>query len=131
MELKNKEAFATTVAWMIVVVMSLALLFVIFFLWQWAKVYSANQTGAAELARATQNRQIAKLDADAQIERARGVAESNKIVADGLGGPEGYLRFLAIEAMKEQRGAVIYVPTEAGIPITEATRFNHVPNLTE
>lgn len=57
---------------------------------------------------------------------ALGVAEANRIVADGLGGPEGYLRYLHIESLKEARaqGAqVIYVPTEAGLPILEASRL--------
>ena len=48
--------------------------------------------------------------------------------ATGLGGPEGYLRYLAIDAMKAQamssNASTIYVATEAGIPITEASRFN-------
>lgn len=50
------------------------------------------------------------------------------VIANGLGGPEGYLRYLAIQAMNEQahsaNSTTVYVPTEAGIPITEAARFN-------
>lgn len=100
-------------------------------------VWSAEMSGKAEYAKAEQNRQItvrmaqakkdsAQLLADAQITQARGISESNRIIADGLGGPEGYLRYLWIEAMREGKDGttVIYVPTEAGIPITEADRLN-------
>jgi hypothetical protein len=93
-------------------------------------VWRAGLSGGAELRRAEQNRQItiqeakAKLESakylnEAEVIRARGVAESNKIVADGLGGPEGYLRYLWIQQVSGQPG-VIYVPTEAGMPILEA-----------
>lgn len=89
-----------------------------------------------ELARATQNRQIkiqeanaekeaAKALAEAEIERARGVAEANKIIGDSLKGNEAYLRYLWINGL--QQGAtpqVVYVPTEAGLPILEAGRTN-------
>lgn len=100
------------------------------------KVYEQNLAGEAELARATQNRQIkiqeakakleaATLDAQAEIERAKGVAEANKIIGDSLKGNEAYLRYLWIQGLQD--GAtpqVVYVPTEAGLPILEAGRTN-------
>ena len=99
-------------------------------------VWQQRLQGQAELARAEQNRQIvvneakakleaAKFWAQAEIERAKGVAEANKIIADGLGGPEGYLRYLYIESLKEAEAngdKIIYIPTEAGLPILEAGR---------
>lgn len=88
--------------------------------YQWSKIAG----GQGDLDKARFTRQIAELDAQAEIARARGVSEANKIIADGLGGPEGYLRYLSIEAMKNRQGDTVYVPTEAGIPITEAGRFN-------
>ncbi len=100
-------------------------------------VWNQGLAGEAELARAEQNRQIAINEAkakkesavflaDSEIERARGVAEANRIIADGLGGPEGYLRYLYIEGLKEAEAngdKVIYIPTEAGLPILEANRL--------
>lgn len=99
-------------------------------------VYQQNLAGEAELARATQNRQIriqeakakqeaATLEAQTEIERAKGVAEANKIIGDSLKGNEAYLRYLWIQGLQE--GAtpqVVYVPTEAGLPILEAGRTN-------
>lgn len=97
-------------------------------------VWSSGKAGEAELAQAEYNRQIivrqaqakkdaASLEADAAIAHARGVAESNKIIANDLGGPEGYLRFLYIQMLQESDGKqIIYVPTEAGLPILEASK---------
>ena len=95
-------------------------------------VWQQGLAGQAELKRAEQNRQItiqearAKKEsavelAQAEIERAKGVAEANRIVADGLKGHDEYLRYLWID--KVAGGAnreVIYVPTEANLPILEA-----------
>lgn len=98
-------------------------------------VWEQGMTGRAELARAEQNRQIARFEAQAElaraegaaqaeVARARGNAEANAIIADGLGGPEGYLEYLYIQALKDSETEVIYVPTEAGLPILEAGRRN-------
>lgn len=103
------------------------------------KVYSSEMHGKAVLAEAESSRQVAVREAlalkdsaaykaEAEIIRANGVAQANAIIAGGLGGPEGYLRYLAIDAMKEQARSpnttTVYLPTEAGVPITEASRFN-------
>lgn len=98
-------------------------------------VYEQGLRGEAELARAEQNRKIkiqeaqasrdaAKMLADAEVERAKGVAEANKIIGDSLKGNQDYLRYLWIQNLQE--GAtpqVVYVPTEAGLPILEAGRI--------
>ncbi len=103
------------------------------------RVYNMEMRGKAVLAEAESSREVAVREAlalkdsalhkaDAERIRAQGVADANRIIADGLGGPEGYLRYLAIDAMREQahsaNASTIYVATEAGIPITEASRFN-------
>lgn len=96
-------------------------------------VWQQGLVGEGELRRAEQNRKIAVQEAQAkqdaakalaaaEVERARGVSEANRIIADGLGGPEGYLRWLWIDALKAESNSVIYVPTEANLPILEATR---------
>lgn len=98
------------------------------------RVWNAETAGEAELAQASSNRRIAvleaqalmdsaKLKAQAEIERAKGVAEANRIVSDGLGGPEGYLRYLYINGIEKTENQIIYVPTEAGLPILEANRL--------
>ena len=90
--------------------------------------------GKAELAKADYSKQVtvqeakAKEDAavhlaNAEIARAKGVAQANEIIGNSLKDNEAYLRWLYIEGMKEKTGQeVIYVPTEAGLPILEAGR---------
>lgn len=93
------------------------------------KPWLAEQNGKAELRQAEQNRQIAVLEAQAkkesaiqlaqaEIERARGVAEANKIIAESL--DEQYLRYLWIQGLNDGTSEVVYVPTEANLPILEA-----------
>ena len=99
------------------------------------RVYSATMTGEAEFAQAEQNRRIAILEAEAklesakalalaEVERAKGVAEANRIIGQSLQGNEGYLRSLWIQNLesgsKDGNLSVIYVPTEANIPILES-----------
>lgn len=88
--------------------------------------------GQAELAQADGNRQIkvqeakaayesADYTAKAEVRKAEGVAAANKIMSESLGGPEGYLRWKYIEMLETTKNSqVIYVPTEAGLPILEA-----------
>lgn len=97
------------------------------------RVWQQTKVGEAELARAEQNRQIAiqearakeesaKSLANAEIIRAEGIAQANKIIGDSLKNNDAYIRYLWVEALRETQNKVIYIPTEAGIPITEATR---------
>lgn len=100
-------------------------------------VYSKRMAGKAAYEEAVQNRRIRVLEAEAaleaatltaraEIERARGANEANRIMADGLGGSENYLRWSYINMLQETAGKqgreVIYIPTEAGMPILEAGR---------
>lgn len=97
------------------------------------EVYEQNLKGQAELARAEQNRQIqiaqskakaeaAQYEAAAETTRARGVAVANQIIGQSLQGNEAYLHYLWIHTLNDSTKQVIYVPTEAGLPILEAGR---------
>ena len=98
-------------------------------------VWQQRLAGEAELARAEANRQIAvreaqaKLDSadllnQAEVKRAHGVAQANHIIGDSLNGRGEYLRYLWINGLTEGNGTpkIIYVPTEAGLPILGAHR---------
>lgn len=96
-------------------------------------VWQQRLQGEAALARATQDRQIAVQEANAkkeaavdlaaaEVERAKGVAQANKIIGDSLHNNEDYLRYLFVNNLAETKDQVIYVPTEAQLPILEATR---------
>lgn len=97
------------------------------------EIWTQRQHGLAELARADGNRQIrlteakaemesAKCHAEAEIIRAKGVAEANKIIGDSLKDNESYLRYRWIEGLQTNQMQVVYIPTEAGLPILEAGR---------
>ena len=103
-------------------------------------VWSATKAGQAELAQATANRQIkvqeaealaasAEFQAKAEVIRAQGVAKANEIIGKSLEGNESYLRYLWIQSLADKTGdkEVIYVPTEANLPLLEASRLNHTP----
>jgi len=116
----------------IAIIAVIALAGAMFVLPQW-NVWRAEMEGRAALAQAENERKVqieeakarleaSKFYAEAEIERAKGVAEANRIMAVGLGGPEGYLRYLWINKLGENDQDVIYIPTEAGIPILEAGR---------
>lgn len=63
----------------------------------------------------------AKAKAEAEVIRAKGLAEAQSIIAETLT-PE-YLRYLYIDAIAGGDGQIIYVPTEAGLPVLEAGRL--------
>lgn len=129
----DKPLFVAISSVVMVIIVTLGLIFGIFWGWPQYKVYSQEMEGEAILAKAQSERRVlvetakakldaSKLDAQAEIERAKGVAASNKIIADGLQNNENYLKYLWISKLGENQNAptVIYVPTEAGLPILEA-----------
>src|SRR5512134_2098238 len=97
-------------------------------------VYSSRAEGEARFAEAQSSRQIATLEAraknesaqelsNAEITRAKGVAEANKIIGESLRNNESYLRYLWIQSLDQGKNDVIYVPTEANLPILESQRL--------
>lgn len=94
-------------------------------------VWEQGLQGQAELKKAEWNRQItiqeahAKFEASkslaqAEIERAKGVAEANRIIGNSLKGNEAYLHYLWIHNLESTQNSVIYIPTETGLPLLEA-----------
>lgn len=94
-------------------------------------VYSSRMQGEAELAQANFSKQVAvqtalakkdaaAYEAEAEIIRAGGVAKANSIIGDSLKNNEAYLRYLYVNNLDHTQNQVIYVPTEAGLPILEA-----------
>jgi hypothetical protein len=95
------------------------------------KVYSARKEGEAILAHAQSSREVAVAEAKAKMEsaallaqadtiRAQGVAASNRIIGQSLKGNQEYLHWLWIDQI--EKANVVYVPTEANLPIMEAKR---------
>lgn len=94
-------------------------------------VWSQSLDGKAQLQKAEYTRQVAVLEAqakmdsasklaEAEIERAKGVAEANRIIGDSLKDNPRYLQYLYITGLQEgsEKGnRTIYVPTEGGMPV--------------
>lgn len=102
-------------------------------------VWQQGLAGEAELKRAEQNRQIriqeaqaekesAVFLAEAEVERAKGVAEANEIIGNSLKNNDAYLRYLWINGLHDGSSEVIYIPTEANLPILEAVRKTQAKN---
>ena len=65
----------------------------------------------------------AKYEAEAEVTRAEWVAKANKIIWESLNHNESYLKYLWINNMSWTNKEVIYIPTEASLPILESTRL--------
>ena len=92
-------------------------------------VWQQEMSGRAELAKAEQNRQIKieeakanleaeKLNAQAEVERAKGAAEAIAIENGAL--TPTYIQYLWVRQQNNAAEKVIYIPTEANLPILEA-----------
>ena len=106
----------------------------IIFGWPMYSVWQQQKAGEAELARAEQNRQIAiqeakakyeaaEMLAKAEVKRAEGTAEANRIIGQSLKGNEAYIHWLWVDTLKDTKDQIIYIPTEAGVPIMESQRL--------
>lgn len=95
-------------------------------------VWRQEMKGRAELAQAEQNRQIKiaeaqanleaeKLNALAEIERAKGAAEAIKIENGQL--TTTYIQYLWVRMQANNDiDKIVYIPTEASMPILEAKK---------
>lgn len=106
--------------------------FVGFIMWVFPKydVWASEMSGKAEFAKAEQNRKIKieeakanleaeKLNAEAEVERAKGAAEAIKIENGSI--TPTYIQYLWVRQQNlAGENKVIYIPTEAGLPILEA-----------
>lgn len=98
-------------------------------------VWQQEQAGKAEYAKAEQNRRIKieeakanleaeKLNAQAEVERAKGAAEAIKIENGSI--TPAYIQYLWVRQQNANtNNKIIYIPTEAGLPVLEASRNNN------
>lgn len=103
------------------------------FIMPWYNVWSQEMEGKAEFAKAEQNRKIKieearanleaeKLNAQAEIERAKGAAEAIRIENGSI--TPTYIQYLWVRQQSDlSNKTVIYVPTETNLPILESTRM--------
>lgn len=100
----------------------------------WYNVWSQEMEGKAEFAKAEQNHKIKieearanleaeKLNAQAEIERAKGAAEAIKIENGSI--TPTYIQYLWVRQQSDLSDkTVIYIPTESNLPLLESTRMN-------
>lgn len=88
-----------------------------------AALKEAEWTRKIAVEEADAKKESAKLLAEAEVERAKGVAEANQIIGESLKDNESYLRYLWVQGLTDGTSEVIYVPTEANLPILEAGRL--------
>jgi regulator of protease activity HflC (stomatin/prohibitin superfamily) len=122
-------------AWILAGIMALVVI-IVGTMWAWPQynIYAQRAQGQAMLAHAQSAKEVAVAEAKAKMEsaellaqaevaRAKGVAQANQIIGESLKNNEAYLRYLWINDLGQNAGkTVVYVPTEANLPILEATR---------
>jgi hypothetical protein len=124
-------SFVMRVDWLAISGIVIVLLLLGGFLWGLPnyKVYARELNGKAQLKEAEWNKQIAieeaaalkesaKLIAEAEVIRAQGIADANEIIAGSI--TDEYIRYKFVEGLNDGNTEVIYVPTEANLPILEA-----------
>lgn len=105
-------------------------------------VWQQEMAGKAEMAKAEQNRRILveeakakleaeKLNAQAEIERAKGMAEAMKVENGTLN--ETYNQYLFIRTLEKlaDKGSlpqIIYLPSEGMIPVMDLNKTSKNPN---
>lgn len=93
------------------------------------RVWSQEMRGRAAFAEAEQNRKIQveeakanleaqKLNSQAEIERAKGMAKAIEIENGKL--TDKYIQYLWVRNMENNVNEKIYIPTEANLPLLEA-----------
>ena len=101
-------------------------------------VWQQEMSGKAEFAKAEQNRRIKieeakanqeaeKLNAQAEVERAKGAAEAIKIENGSI--TPAYIQYLWVRQQNNLNDkTVIYIPTETNLPVLEASRVKGTNN---
>ena len=98
------------------------------------RVFASRLAGEAELAHAEYSKKVAVetakakkdsavLEAEAEVLRAKGVAQANEIIGQSLNNNESYLHYLWIQNLHDAQETVVYIPTEANMPVMEANRL--------
>lgn len=133
---RDNDLFVVLGCWLIGGAVAIALLLLLLFGAPTYRVWQGNMSGKAKLAEANQSKQIriteakakkeaAIYEAEAEVERAKGMAKANQIVGSSLQGKEDYLMYLYIQNLEQSKNQIIYIPTEGGMPILEASRLKN------
>ncbi len=128
--IKNKSGYVGELVMMLIVIGTLIGLF---WVWPQYRVWQKELAGKASLAEAQWDRQIQieeaqanleseKLNAQSEVERAKGAAEAIEIEGGAL--TSTYIQYLWVRQNTFSDKTTIYIPTEANLPILEAGRLD-------
>ena len=120
-----------TVVTIIIIIFILLIIGVVMYIVPRYSVWAKELKGKAELKEAEYSKQILieeakanleaeKLNAEAEVERAIGMAEAMEIENGKL--TDTYIKYLWVRSMSGNEANTIYIPTEAGLPILEAKK---------
>jgi hypothetical protein len=124
----NKKNLAITLGSVVIILVCIVGLFIAI---PYYNVWQQEMSGRAEFAKAEQNRRIKieeakanleaeKLNAQAEVERAKGAAEAIQIENGSI--TPTYIQYLWVRQQNTATDKVIYIPTEANLPILEAKK---------
>jgi uncharacterized protein HemX len=122
-----------TLGWLLLGILGVGLVASLFWAVPKYRIWQREQSGRAELAEAEWSKKVQieeayanleaeKLNAQSEIERAKGMAEAIRIEGGSLT-PE-YIQYLWVRQNTFNDKTTIYIPTEANLPILEAERLN-------
>lgn len=129
---KQSDTMQTAVGISVIGLIILVIIAAIMFGYPRYKVWQQEMDGKAEFAKAEQNRKIKieearanleaeKLNAQAEIERAKGAAKAIEIENGSI--TPTYIQYLWVRQQADLGDkTVIYIPTEGNLPILEAGR---------
>ncbi len=131
--LRDKIPIKAITKWIILsffaLIIAVSFLFMVGYTTKNYNVWAMEMSGKAKLAEATQSRQIQVEQAKAEKEAAIFTADAIKIVGEATKNFPEYRQQIYIQAFAEALTAgtieqIMYIPTEAGIPILEAQRLS-------
>lgn len=131
--MKNNDGYLNGLGYTVIGIMIVTFICIIVGLLMWIipqySVWSKGLKGEAQLREAEYSKQVLieeakanleaeKLNAQAEVERAKGMAEAMEIEGGKL--TDTYIKYLWVRSMTGNQATTIYIPTEAGLPILEA-----------
>lgn len=131
--MKNNDGYLNELGYTVIGIMIVTFICIIVGLLMWIipqySVWSKGLKGEAQLREAEYSKQVLieeakanleaeKLNAQAEVERAKGMAEAMEIEGGKL--TDTYIKYLWVRSMTGNQATTIYIPTEAGLPVLEA-----------
>lgn len=131
--MKDNDGYLNGLGYTVIGIMIVTFICIIVGLLMWIipqySVWSKGLKGETQLREAEYSKQVLieeakanleaeKLNAQAEVERAKGMAEAMEIEGGKL--TDTYIKYLWVRSMTGNQATTIYIPTEAGLPILEA-----------